>query len=144
MVLKSFVRVTKIEDLEKFYLVIKELRTELSYDEFVEIYKMSHIANEYEVVGYEIDNQMVAAMGFRILYDLVHGKHLYIDDLVVSERFRSHGLGAELLKHAEEVAKQKNCKGLRLCTGVDNSRAKIFYEKNGWSLRSVAYKKKVG
>jgi len=37
-------------------------------------------------------------MGYRLLHDFVHGRHLYIDDLVVTSRLRSSGLGAELLK----------------------------------------------
>lgn len=82
-------------------------------------------------------------MGYRIITDFVHGRHLYIDDLVTSEEVRSQGHGATLLKYAEAMAKQKGCSNLRLCTGIDNEGGKRFYEKNSWNLRAVVYKKKL-
>jgi hypothetical protein len=42
-----------------------------------------------------------------------------------------------------DLAKELDCKGLRLCTGIENEQGKKFYERNGWSLRAVAYKKKL-
>lgn len=98
----------------------------------------------YEIIAIEAENEILAVMGYRILHDYVHGKHLYIDDLVSTKSYRSEGLGAKLLVYAEELAKELGCKVLRLCTGIDNELGKKFYERNGWSLRAVAYKKKLG
>lgn len=130
-------------DLERFYPVMKELRKDLSYQDFLSLYEKAHEADGYEVVGFEINGKVLAVMAYRILHDLVHGKHLYIDDLVSTESQRSKGLGAKLLAHAEKIAKENSCKGLRLCTGIENESGKKFYERNGWSLRAVAYKKKL-
>ncbi len=107
------------------------------------LFVKAHAADGYEIVAIERKRQIVAIMGYRILYDFAHGKHLYIDDLVSTEGQRSKGLGAHLLNYAEDLAKQLNCKGLRLCTGIKNEMGKKFYERNGWSLRAVAYKKKL-
>lgn len=82
-------------------------------------------------------------MGYRVLCDFVHGRHLYIDDLVTDENIRSKGYGATLLKEAEKIAQENGCTNLRLCTGIDNDRGKTFYEKNNWNLRAVVYKKKL-
>lgn len=138
-----FLQAKTRQDLERIYPVMKELRTELSYDDFLSIYDKAHATDNYEIIAIEKSGQIIAAMGYRILYDYVHYKHLYIDDLVSSEKSRSQGLGAKLLEHAEELAKKLQCKGLRLCTGVDNERGKKFYEKNGWQSRALAYKKKI-
>ncbi len=43
--------------------------------------------------------------------------------------------------NAEEIAEASGCGGLRLGTGKDNSGAMKFYEREGWQMRSVAYKK---
>ncbi len=139
----SFTKADGPNDLERFYPVMKELRKELSYQDFLNLYEQAHKADGYEVVGYEINGKVVAVMGYRVLHDLVHGKHLYIDDLVSTESHRSKGLGAKLLAHAETLAKEYSCKGLRLCTGIENESGKKFYERNGWNLRAVAYKKKL-
>src|SRR5437660_1493599 len=44
----------------------------------------------------------VGKLGIRQLVDLLHGPHLYIDDLVVAEGARANGLGAALLRFAED------------------------------------------
>lgn len=139
----SLVKANSPQDLERFYPVMKELRKDLSYQDFLHLYQKAHEADSYEVLGFESQGKIVAVMGYRILYDLVHGKHLYIDDLVSTETQRSKGLGAKFLAHAEQLAKDFSCKGLRLCTGIENESGKKFYERHGWSLRAVAYKKKL-
>lgn len=128
-------------DLESIYPIIKELRTNLTLQDFLHLTTEASKRDDYEIVAYFENNTCLGAMGYRTLYDLVHGKHLYIDDLVVTANSRSKGIGAKLLKYAEEIAAAKQCKGLRLCTGVDNQAGKRFYEREGWKQRSVAYKK---
>lgn len=130
-------------DLERFYPVMQELRKDLSMSDFLSIYENAKSADGYEIVAIEEGDKVLALMGYRILFDYVHGKHLYIDDLVCTESHRSQGLGAKLLNYAEGIAKDLNCKGLRLCTGIENELGKKFYERQGWNLRAVAYKKKI-
>lgn len=130
-------------DLKRFYPVMKELRKDLSIDDYLTICARAHEADGYEIVAIEDNSRVLAVMGFRVLHDFVHGKHLYIDDLVSTETHRSKGLGAKLLKYAEDQARELGCKGLRLCTGVENEKGKSFYERHDWKLRAVAYKKKL-
>ena len=138
-----FVEYNHALDAKRFFHLLKDLRPHLSFEKFNEIYFEANKANAYKLIGIEDNDQLVAMMGYRILHDFVHGKHLYIDDLITSEAVRSKGYGAQLLKHAEELAKQNNCTNIRLCTGIENERGKHFYEKNDWNLRAVVYKKKI-
>lgn len=131
------------ENLPKAFIVLKELRPHLSFEEFIVIYEQSQKNDEYELAAVYKDQSIVAVMGYRILYDLVRGKHIYIDDLVTAENARSKGFGAKLLAYAEQIAIQKNCKTLRLCTGIENERGVQFYEKNNWTRRAYAYTKKL-
>ena len=57
---------------------------------------------------------------------------LYVDLLVVPENFRRQGLGRQLLRQAEEVARQRGCIGLWLHTAT--FQAPGFYEKQGFQL----------
>ncbi len=139
----KFTYVKTNKDLLRAHPVMKELRTNLEYDVFVDIYEKAHQASRYEMVAAEKDDQIVGLMGYRILHDYVHGKHVYIDDLVTTEAVRSQGVGAQLLKYAESIAEKNDCKNLRLCTGIENEQGKKFYERNGWNLRAVVYKKKM-
>ena len=130
-------------ELEKCFPVMKELRPHLNLSDFLLIYDEAHRHDGFEIVAIEENNQILAVMGYRILFDYVRGKHIYIDDLVSSERVRSKGLGAELLQYAEGVAREINCTTLRLCTGIENIRGVKFYEKNGWTKRAFAYTKRL-
>lgn len=127
-------------DLELYYPVMKDLRKEFSFNEFMEIYEQAHSDDGYEIVGVECDGKVAAVMGYRVN---VHGKHLFIDNLVSTEFQCSKGLGAQLLTFAENFAKELGCKVLRLFTGIDNELGKKFYERHNWKLRTVAYKKKL-
>lgn len=131
------------DDLKKAFVVVKELRTKLDEDEFTRLVKLAVAADGYRLVAREERGQILAVMGYRILHDLAHGSHLYIDDLVTSKDARSEGHGAELLRFAEAEARRLGLSGLRLSTGAENAEAKRFYEREGWDLRSVTYKKKV-
>lgn len=130
-------------DLERCYPVMKELRPHLSFDDYISIYNESHTADGYEIVAVEEKGQILAVMGYRFLSDYVRGKHVYVDDLVSTEKARSQGLGAELLKLAEKIAESNGCKSLRLCTGIENERGVKFYDRNGWTKRAFAYTKKL-
>jgi len=55
---------------------------------------------------------------------------LYVDLLVVPEGFRGQGLGTELLRKAEEIARKRGCIGMWLHTGT--FQAPGFYEKRGF------------
>lgn len=136
--------ITAAAELKVAFYIIKELRPHLNFSDYVSIYEQSKTRDEYKLVGLFEGAQCLAVMGYRLLFDFVHGKHLYIDDLVVTSSLRSKGLGKQLLDFAEAAARKLECQGLRLCTGVENEAGKRFYERNGWNPRALAYKKKLG
>lgn len=131
-------------DLEKLYPLLAELRTHLTYESFLDIYHHAHKNDQYELVGFFEEDNVIALIGYRVLYDFVRGRHLYIDDLITNEIVRSQGLGAKVLEFAEEKARELKCTGgLRLCAGIENAGGIKFYEKNGWKARALAFVKKI-
>jgi GNAT superfamily N-acetyltransferase len=56
---------------------------------------------------------------------------LYVELLVVPEVFRGRGLGGELMRKAEEVARKRGCIGIWLHTGT--FQAPGFYERLGFT-----------
>jgi ribosomal protein S18 acetylase RimI-like enzyme len=142
--IKNFSYVQYTEQKSKsFFELLKQLRPHLDFENFLELLKEAQ-GNGYQLLGMkDQDQNIVALMGYRVMTDFVHGRHLYIDDLVTSENNRSQGYGGILLKHAEELAKELGCSNLRLCTGIENEGGKKFYAKNVWNLRAVVYKKKI-
>jgi GNAT superfamily N-acetyltransferase len=141
---KPRISVVELPDgLERVFPVFKELRPHLDLSDFKRFVMLAHAADGYRIVVIEKGGKPVAGMGYRILHDLVHGSHLYVDDLVSSELERSKGHGAELLKFAEGEARRLGLDSLRLSTGIENENGKRFYLREGWSERAAVFKKKV-
>lgn len=76
-------------------------------------------------------------------YDFVAPKRGRILELVVSQKYRSNGVGKILISKMEEYFKSIGCKGILLEVFALNSTARIFYSKNGYYERSVEMMKKL-
>lgn len=123
--------------------VLQELRENLDADSFLQLLEAAKRESGYQLLGAYDNDRCLGLMGYRVLTDFVHGRNLYIDDLVTSQEHRSQGLGSHFLERAKHIAKLENCARLRLSTGVQNERGREFYEKNGWDLRAVVFKTQI-
>jgi ribosomal protein S18 acetylase RimI-like enzyme len=141
---KKIFQIESESDLQRAFVCLRDLRPHLSDLELTEIYRMACERDSYGFVVMELQGEVVALLGYRILYDFIRGKHLYIDDLITVEKHRSRGFGADLLKYAEGLARGLDCKSLRLCTGIENEAAIRFYERNGWRKKAYAFTKRAG
>lgn len=57
----------------------------------------------------------------------------YIKSVVVSQKYRSQGIGKEVLQFAENFYKQTS-RYLFLCVSSFNEKAQKFYIKNDWQV----------
>ena len=69
------------EQAKSIYPVMAEMRTHLSENRFLELWQKAR-QEGYQLVGLYSAEACLGLMGYRILTDFVHGRHLYIDDLV--------------------------------------------------------------
>lgn len=141
---QEVLRVSELEseaEVRSVFSIMAVLRPQLSEDRFWELVSVAGEKDEYVLHAASLGGRVVGLMGSRVLFDLVHGKHLYIDDLVVLPESRSRGVGKKLLAFAEARARALGCASLRLSTGSENHGARRFYERERWNLRSVTYKK---
>jgi ribosomal protein S18 acetylase RimI-like enzyme len=136
-------RLIEEAQVRPFFPLLRQLRDHLAEEELWALYQTARAEGGYRIWGAFARGECLGLMGARILTDFVHGRHFYIDDLVVAETARSQGVGAFLLAEAKKLARELGCAQIRLCTGVGNDRGKSFYERNGLSLRAVAYKAKI-
>lgn len=125
------------DELRAVFPLMRQLREQLAEANFHALFRSAQVESGYTLVGAFVDDQCQGLMGYRILTDFVHGRHLYVDDLVVNENCRSNGLGARLLVRDKEIAKQSGCERPRLCTGLQNERGKGFYERE-WLVATSA------
>ena len=66
-----------------------------------------------------------------------------ITELIVSQKYRTSGIGQKLLNKMEEYLKNIGCKAILIeCFGY-NTNALKFYQKNGYSNRTIEMMKKI-
>lgn len=83
--------------------------------------------------------RVVALAGYRTLENLLYGRFIYVDDLVVSPALQRGGLGAELLNLVREEAVRCQCDHLVLDTGLHMPLAQRFYFRQGLLARGMHF-----
>ena len=85
----------------------------------------------------------LALAGYRLQENLVHGRFLYVDDLIVSKNCRRYRWGARLLEELDEITRQQGCAKLILDTAVSNALAQRFYFRQGMLMGALRFSKPV-
>jgi len=131
------------EELTAAFPVMAELRPHLTLESFLTLFAEMSAREGYRLFAATEEGQIAALMGARFYTDLVRGRHLYIDDLVTSQKLRSQGHGKLLLAYAERLAQEEKCESLRLCVVVENEGGIRFYEREQWKRRAYAFQKRI-
>ncbi|MBX3718557.1 MAG: GNAT family N-acetyltransferase [Parachlamydiales bacterium] len=122
-----------VEQIQSCYNVMRQLRPHLEEKLFVERVKRQQIQG-YQLAYLEIDGEVRACAGFRILEFLAWGKVLYIDDLVTDSAMRKNGLASVLLKWVLEQGKAMQCDQVHLDSGPQRHDAHRLYLNHGFTI----------
>lgn len=127
------------EGVRGCYGLIRQLRPHLdSQDDFLERWRRQR-EDGYRIMALWAGGGPVALAGFRVLENLVHGRHLYVDDLVTDETIRSAGHGAQMMECLKAEARSLGCAKLLLDTPMANMRAHRFYFRSGLFASSLRF-----
>jgi len=119
--------------------VMAELRTHLrDADDLVARVRRQQ-ADGYRLVCLQREDTVVACAGYRIHEMLVHGRMLYVDDLVTSAAERGRGHGARLLAWLADAARAADCASLQLDSGQQRKAAHRFYEREGMTAAALHF-----
>jgi GNAT superfamily N-acetyltransferase len=129
--------------LASVYPVMRELRTDLSERDFHERYAAGH-EDGYRMAAVFDGDECRAAAGYRLLTNFVSGRHLYIDDLVTAERWRSHGYGRLLNKYLVELARNESCTSVQLDSHTRRRDAHRFYFRERYVITSFHFGQVLG
>lgn len=129
-------------DIAACFAVMSELRPHLAREEFVSLVRELE-QDGFRLACIEDNDEVVAVAGYRISSNLVLGKHLYVDDLVTAERYRSKGYGEQMLSWLRAVAKENRCNVLHLDSGTQRQRAHKFYLGQGMVITSFHFAEEI-
>ncbi len=92
----------------------------------------------FQMAYVEKDGKAICVAGFVIGYKLAWGKHLYVDDLVTDEQYRSIGAGRLIMDWVKQYAKEQGCGQIHLDSSVQPFRypAHRFYLNQGFNIAS--------
>jgi GNAT superfamily N-acetyltransferase len=121
-------------DVRRCWLALHELRPHLqSEDEFVERWR-KRVEAGYPIAYVQDGDKVLAAAGYRFLNTMAWGHILYIDDLVALHTSQRRGLGALLLRHLQNEARERGCAGVHPDTGYQRHLAHQAYLRNGFQI----------
>jgi GNAT superfamily N-acetyltransferase len=78
----------------------------------------------------EVEGNVVGMTLFFMMYSSWKGKMLYLDDFVVNEQYRGHGVGQLLYHNFIEEGRKRGCRLVKWQVLDWNEPAIRFYEKN--------------
>ena len=97
----------------------------------------------YRLLAISNGQGMVGLAGYRELENLIYGRFIYVDDLIVSPQLQGSGVGATLLNAVREEAFRRGCDHFVLDTGLHMALAQRFYFRQGLLARGMHFTEKL-
>jgi ribosomal protein S18 acetylase RimI-like enzyme len=93
----------------------------------------------YVLLGAFRDERVAGLIGFRESENLLYGRFIYVDDLIVDPAQRHSGLGGRLLSAARDEARKRGCAHFVLDTGLHMALAQRFYFHEGLLAKGMHF-----
>lgn len=119
--------------------LMQVLRPHLADAERYEAQLQRQAAQGYRLLAALAEGEVVGLAGYRELENLLYGRFLYVDDLVVAPARQRDGLGARLLAAVRSEALERGCSHLILDTGLHMPLAQRFYFRQGLLARGLHF-----
>lgn len=126
------------ERLSSVFAVMMELRPHLDEEAFSRLFEQSR-PQGYRLAAVFDGDECRACAGYRLMTNLVSGHHMYVDDLVTAEQWRSHGYGRLLNEYLVGVAKKEGCTSVQLDSATHRRKAHRFYFRERYSIYSFHF-----
>jgi GNAT superfamily N-acetyltransferase len=130
------VRILKSEgELKTVAPILSQIRPHFDLNELVARIKIQ-LKRGYKLAYVVSGEKVFCVAGFVTGYKLAWGKHIYIDDLVVSEEHRSTGAGKILMEWFKTYAKENGYEAIHLDSSVLGFASHKFYLESGFHIDS--------
>ncbi len=131
--------IEQLADVGACHAVMLQLRPHLEdADSFIR-QVMRQREDGYRLSAARCEGRVVGVIGYRLQENLLYGRFVFVDDLVVQEEFRRHGVGAKLLAVARAYARETGCRQFVLDTGLHMALAQRFYYRQGLLAHAMGF-----
>lgn len=122
-----------LKDLSELYFVLTGEVSDLQYmEETLERIKQNP---DYVLLGAEVDGKIVGTLMGVTCHDMISQCKAFmtIENVAVAEGYRGLGIGKNLFKVIEEIAKERSCHYIYLVSGPTRHAAHRMYERLGYT-----------
>lgn len=132
--------ITKLEEMLPFLPLLNQMYPELTMPVYRERLK-DMLPYRYAMVAVYKEEECVGLSGYWIHTKLWTGKILEMDNVIVHQDYRKHGLGTLLYEHLEKIAHKQHCETMVLDAFVGNFQAHKLYYKLGFVAKGYHFVK---
>lgn len=119
--------------------VMQELRPHLqNAQSFASQIARQH-AQGYRLLAAFDQEKVLGLAGYRLQENLLYGKFIYVDDLVVTASVQRSGLGGQLIDAVRTEAVTLGCRNFVLDTGLGMALAQRFYFRQGLLAKGMHF-----
>lgn len=129
---------TTLEDMLGTYEVLTELYPSLSLEQYREELRFM-IQHNYSQIAVLEQQVFVGVSGLWLGNKLWCGKYLEIDNIVVSEKTRSKGVGKMMVDFIEKKARELGCNMVALDSYTTNFKAHKFFYNQGFTPKGFHF-----
>ena len=130
--------ITEKEEMLSNLELLNEVYPELSLIDYSKELDVM-LPHNYGQVGIFDGDICIGLTGYWIGSKLWCGKYLELDNVVISKKYRSKGIGQELFNYMQQMAIEKQCNLLALDSYTDNFPAHKFFYSQGYIPRGFHF-----
>lgn len=141
------IRKARLSDVEGIFQLVKELaiyekaENEVTVDP--DYYTKAFSDGLFESIVAIHDDRVIGTCIYYPTFSTWKGKMLYLEDFVVRENYRQHGIGQQLYNQLEKIAKSEQYNLMKWQVLDWNDPAIRFYEKNNATIEKEWWNCKV-
>ena len=133
----KIVQILDKSEMDTSFPLINEVYTDITIESYQTM--IAEMTDNYFQIQVKNGDEIVGVSGCWIGTKIWCGKYLEMDNVVVSSKFRSKGIGKMMSDFLAEVAEKENCKIMCLDAYTDNFGAGKFYMNQGFIPRGFHY-----
>jgi len=134
----EILELTTLEDMLGTYEVLTELYPSLSLEQYREELRFM-VQHNYSQIAVLEQQVFVGVSGLWLGNKLWCGKYLEIDNIVVSEKTRSKGVGKMMVDFIEKKARELGCNMVSLDSYTTNYKAHKFFYNQGFTPKGFHF-----
>lgn len=139
----NYIRTATENDIETLCSLVQELKgSTISHTDMKNRLQFVQMSPFDFLYVYEEENTILGLLGFRIRENLEDvTRYGEISIISVNLEVRRKGIGQILMAYAEQLAKEHNCIGTWLVSGLQRKEAHPFYKKLGYEVNGYRFVK---